>query len=108
MQYVLRITNNGRIFKQPSFSVSNETSPIMVTHFLGKQLQKVSKRYLGSPSEKNHEKEKKKTKTLDKKLQSFWHCTQKQKPLHEYYPAAIETPFIAKLILDGKVQNSTF
>ena len=108
MQYVLRITNNGRVFKQPSFSVSNETSPIMVTHFLGKQLQKVNKRYFGSPSEKNHEKEKKKTKILDKKLQSFWHCTQKQKPLHEYYPAATETPFTAKLILDGKVQNSTF
>ena len=98
---------NGTIFKQPSFGVSNETSPIMVTHVLGEQLRKVSKRCFGSPSEKSHEKEQKKTKILDKKLQSFWHCTQKQKPLHEYYPAATETPFTAKLILDGKVQNST-
>ena len=57
---------------------------------------------------KTTRKKKKKTKILDKKLQSFWHCTQKQKPLHEYYPAATETPFTAKLILDGKVQNSTF
>ena len=68
MQYVLRITNNGRVFKQPSFSVSNETSPIMVTHFLGKKLQKVNKSYFGSPSEKNHEKEKKKDKNTRQKI----------------------------------------
>ena len=56
---------------------------------------------------KTTRKNKKNPKILEKKLQNFWHYTQTQKPLHEYYPAAIETSFITKLMLDGKVQNST-
>ena len=54
------------------------------------------------PRERKKEEEKK----LDQHLQSFWHCTQTQKPLHEYCPTAIKTTFSTKLVLDAKVQNS--
>ena len=47
MSHVSQITTNGTIFTQASFSVSNEISLILVTRFLGKNYQKLEKKFLG-------------------------------------------------------------